>query len=109
MRKPRNINLRLAPFAKWLMGTCISFFVKQAAATAVLNFHPIGPKAAYLFNRKFLAFLTALSIMLGGLILPQRWMPFMRSAEAAGTVLSSWGFEGVTTSNTGQVPVVSAG
>ena len=82
-------------------------FVKQAAA--ILYLDQLCPKADYLLNRKFLAFLTIFSILLVGLILPRQWMPFMRSAEAAGTTLSSWGFEGATTTNAGQVPSFSAG
>src|ERR1044072_5605012 len=35
--------------------------------------------------------------------------PNLRSASAASVVMAAWGFEGVTTTNTGTTPVVSGG
>src|SRR6476659_1136687 len=35
--------------------------------------------------------------------------PTMRNVSAAGVVIAGWGFEGVTTTNTGQTPTVSVG
>src|SRR6266550_6429424 len=35
--------------------------------------------------------------------------PSLRSVSAAGVVLAGWGFEGVTTTNSGQTPVITVG
>src|SRR5262245_45848287 len=61
------------------------------------------------YNRKIIAFVIVFSLLIGFLVLPKEWTPFIPSVGAAGTVLSSWGFEGVTTTNTGSTPTVSVG
>src|SRR5580765_8471214 len=60
-------------------------------------------------SRQIIALLVVFSLFIAFLALPAKFTRWLPTASAAGTVLASWGFEGVTTTNTGTSPVVSVG